>query len=301
MYGLATENTNGYGITNGFFTAMYGLPNNWAIDANGKLTYYLEMPATKDAINTARQLWSAGVYSPNSPQYNTGSARTDFAARKFAFRFDGFQGASVTFFSTAPNLQPPGKYRIVSPFSAVAGQKPTYWSQQGVFGYSVLKKASPERIKELLRVLNWIASPFGSQEYLLMRYGVKDVDYTPDERGNPILTTQGKADATIPWPYITQGPNALYFPTNPDYPHVMQDAEKAMLPVAQIDPTSTLYSPTFASKGTVLGQMVYNQVGEVVLGRAPVSSIDQLISDWKSQGGDQIRGEFEQAIAAATA
>ena len=47
--------------------------------------------------------------------------------------------------------------------------------------------------------------------------------------------------------------------------------------------------------------MVYNQVGEVVLGRAPVSSIDQLISDWKSQGGDQIRSEFEQAIAAATA
>jgi putative aldouronate transport system substrate-binding protein len=134
-----------------------------------------------------------------------------------------------------------------------------------------------------------------------MRYGVKDVDYTPDANGNPVLTTQGKADATIPWIYITQGPNALYFPTNPDYPHVMQDAEKAMLPVAQIDPTSTLYSPTFASKGTVLSQMVNNQVGEVVLGRAPVNSIDQLISDWKSQGGDQIRGEFEQAIAAATA
>ena len=32
LYGLATENTNGYGITNGFFTAMYGLPNNWGID-----------------------------------------------------------------------------------------------------------------------------------------------------------------------------------------------------------------------------------------------------------------------------
>ena len=36
-------------------------------------------------------------------------------------------------------------------------------------------------------------------------------------------------------------------------------------------------------------------------GRAPVSSFDQLIRDWKSQGGDQIRAEFEQAIAAATA
>jgi hypothetical protein len=37
---------------------------------------------------------------------------------------------------------------MVTPFSAVPGQQPTYWAQQGVFGYSVLKKASPDRIKE---------------------------------------------------------------------------------------------------------------------------------------------------------
>ena len=149
-------------------------------------------------------------------------------------------------------------------------------------------------------MMNWIAAPFGSQEYLLMRFGVKDVDYTLDDKGNPLLTAQGKAETAIPWQYITQGPNALYFPTAPEYPRVMQDAEKAMLPFAQIDPTSTLYSPTFASKGTVLAQMLANGVGEVVLGRSPVGSLDQLIADWKSQGGDQMRTEFEQAIAAAS-
>ena len=299
FYGLATENNVGYGITNGFFTAMYGLPNNWALN-NGKLTYYLEDPRIKDAINKARELYAAGVYSPNSSQYNTGSKRTDFAGRKFAFNFDGFQGASLTFFSTAGSLNPPAKYRMLNPFPAVDGQQPTFWAQQGVFGYSVLKKASDDRIKELLRVLNYIASPFGSQEYKLMRYGVEGVDHTPDDKGNPVLTTQGKADTTIPWQYITQPPAAMYLPGNQQYPQIMQDAEKAMLPYAQIDPTSTLYSPTFASKGTVLNQMVWTQIGEIVLGRADVSSFDQLVSDWKSQGGDQIRSEFEQAIAAAT-
>ena len=95
-----------------------------------------------------------------------------------------------------------------------------------------------------------------------------------DAKGNPILTQQGKADTLIPWQYITQGPNALYFPTAPEYPQVMQDAEKAMLPFAQIDPTSTLYSDTFASKGTSLSQLLYSGVGEVVLGRQPASSVD---------------------------
>jgi putative aldouronate transport system substrate-binding protein len=299
FYGLATENNVGYGITNGWFTAMYGLPNLWS-NNNGKLTYYLEDARIKDAINKARELWAAGVYSPNSTQYNTGSKRTDFAGRKFAFNFDGFQGASLTFFSTAGSLNPPAKYRMLNPFPAETGQQPTFWAQQGVFGYSVLKKASPDRIKELLRVLNYIAAPFGSQEFKLMRYGVEGVDHTPDDKGNPVLTTQGKADTTIPWQYITQPPAAMYLPGNPQYPQIMQDAEKAMLPFAQIDPTSTLYSPTFAAKGTVLNQMVYTQIGEIVLGRADVSSFDKLLSDWKSQGGDQIRSEFEQAIAAAT-
>jgi putative aldouronate transport system substrate-binding protein len=298
FYGLATENNVGYGITNGFFTAMYGLPNNWGL-SNGKLTYYLEDPRTKDATNKARELYAAGVYSPNSTQYNTGNKRTDFAGRKFAFNFDGFQGASLTFFSTAAGLNPPAQYRMLSPFPAVAGQQPTFWAQQGTFGYSVLKKASDDRIKELLRVLNYIASPFGSQEYRLMRYGVEGVDYNPDDKGNPVLTTQGKADTTIPWQYITQPPAAMYLPGNPQYPQIMQDAEKAMLPYAQIDPTSTLYSPTYASKGTVLNQMVATQIGEIVLGRADISSYDKLVSDWKSQGGDQIRSEFEQAIAAS--
>jgi putative aldouronate transport system substrate-binding protein len=146
---------------------------------------------------------------------------------------------------------------------------------------------------------NWIAAPFGSQEYLLMQYGVKDVDYTLDELGNPVPTQQGKAHTTIPWQYITQAPVALYMPGNSEFPTVVQSAEKALLPVSQVDPTSTLYSDTFAAKGTVLAQLVGDRVTEVVLGRAPVSSIDQLMSDWRSMGGEQIRSEFEGAIAAA--
>jgi putative aldouronate transport system substrate-binding protein len=90
----------------------------------------------------------------------------------------------------------------------------------------------------------------------------------------------------------------LYLPGNAEYSQVTQSAEKELLPVAQIDPTSTLYSPTSAAKGSRLDQMVADGVSEVVLGRAAVNSIDQLISDWRAQGGDQMRAEFEAAIAA---
>jgi putative aldouronate transport system substrate-binding protein len=284
---------------------MYGLPNTWRVDANGRLTNVLEMPAYKDALNTARELWAAGVYSPKSTQYiGGGNGVNDFEARQFAFMFAAFPTAGPLIFSSTIDLDPPASYRVVAPFGASADITPTYWAggpgvAPGARGYSVLKKASPERIKELLRVLNWIAAPFGSQEYLLMHYGVRNIDYTLDDQSNPVLTQQGKADTTIPWAQITAPPPALYLANHPEYAQVMQAAEQQLLPVAQIDPTSALYSETAAVKGRMLRQMVSDGVGEVVLGRAPVSSIDQLVTNWRAQGGDQVRAEFEQAIAAA--
>ena len=60
----------------------------------------------------------------------------------------------------------------------------------------------------MLRILNWLAAPLGSAEYLLMNYGLKDTHWTPDDKGNPILNARGKQDALVPFRYITQGPVA---------------------------------------------------------------------------------------------
>jgi hypothetical protein len=36
---------------------------------------------------------------------------------------------------------------------------------------------------------------------------------------------------------------------------------------------------------------------EMLTGRSPLSNLDQLLQDWRSAGGDRIRGEFEKAYA----
>jgi hypothetical protein len=33
-------------------------------------------------------------------------------------------------------------------------------------------------------------------------------------------------------------------------------------------------------------------------GRRPLSDLDQVINDWRTRGGDKIRGEFQDALAA---
>jgi hypothetical protein len=36
----------------------------------------------------------------------------------------------------------------------------------------------------------------------------------------------------------------------------------------------------------------------IVTGRRPVGKLSVLIGDWRSQGGDKVRSEFEQSLAA---
>jgi putative aldouronate transport system substrate-binding protein len=300
LWGMGVENNVGMGVTNGWLTGIFGAPNIWALDdKTGKLTATVETDQFRQAVSYARDLWTAGIFHPNAMQYNLVSARNDFAARRFAFRFDGFQSASVTFWDNAVNLDPPGKPRIMSPFPAQDGGKPTYWANSGILGYSVIKQASPDRIKEMLRILNWLASPLGSQEYLLMTYGLKDTHWTPDERGNPILNARGKADALVPFRYITQGPVALYYTRDPQYAQVMQDAEKAAFPYVAINPTDGYYSPTKDAKYPALLQRLYENLNDVVLGRQPFSYLDQVTKEWLDNGGSQMRTEFEREIAAA--
>ena len=37
----------------------------------------------------------------------------------------------------------------------------------------------------------------------------------------------------------------------------------------------------------------------MIFGRSDMSSYDQLVADWRKNGGDQIRAEFEQALQAS--
>ena len=161
-----------------------------------------------------------------------------------------------------------------------------------------LKKADSERIKEVLRVLNFLAAPFGTTEYLLNMYGVEGTDFTYSQAGDPILTDQGKADTLVQWTYVMRAPDALYHPAAPDYAQVWHDEEVAHLSVAVDDPTAqyTPLSATYGKRNGPLSQMLSDRSTDILWGRAPVSSWDQVVKDWRDQGGDAIRHELEEVM-----
>ncbi len=135
---------------------------------------------------------------------------------------------------------------------------------------------------------------------MLLEYGVKDIDYKLDPKGNPIPTDRGNADADyVPWKYIAFHTPALHAPDIPGYAKRQTDAEKLLVPTFVDDPTLGLVSNTQFSKGIPLAKTVNDGLSDIVAGRRPMTDYDKLIKDWLAGGGAQIRKEYMDALAAS--
>ncbi|MBV8718063.1 MAG: hypothetical protein JO020_27315 [Chloroflexi bacterium] len=304
VFGIVAESgyQYGYDTINQLFTSIYGAPNQWSLQ-NGKLTRLFETDQFKAAVGTARDIWAAGLYEPGASGYNTLSARDAFLSRKGMFRWDGntadiFNGRG-TGGSIIP-MDPPLMIRLVPPFGADANTKPTYPLYHGSFGTIVLKKAADDRIRELLGVLNVLAAPFGTEERELIAYGIEGRDFTRGPTGAPIINDQGRQD-WMQWTIAdVVNPAPSYFdPLGPDYVQHLVPMLKQYEAVGVQDPTVGFYSETAGRQGLIASQRFGDGITDIVAGRRPVSDLDSLVSDWRSNGGDQVRQEFQDAMAAA--
>jgi len=281
------------------FAAMFGAPNGWKLD-NGKLTKDWETAEYKEAVNYVRDLWASGVFHPNSLNYASGViARQQFAAGRFAVWTDPFNGWQDGWRQALQSPQPFNAH-MIPPFPATDGGKAGHFITGGHLWATAIKKASPDRVKEMLRILNWLAAPFGSAEDQLLTFGVKEIDWTIDATGNPKLTQQGNTDANyVPWKYTIQHPFVFFTPDIPNYAKTMYDAEHMLMPVAINDPTFGQVSATNFSKGFTLQQAMDDGIVDIVVGRRPMSDFDQLVKDYLNNGGEAMRKEYQESIAAA--
>ncbi|HEX8968498.1 MAG TPA: hypothetical protein VF937_11495, partial [Chloroflexota bacterium] len=156
--------------------------------------------------------------------------------------------------------------------------------------------------KELLGVLNFFAAPFGSAEFLLIWYGIEGQQFSFDANGNPIatVTSGGQAvtnpDLFIPWPNIGAPASVLYDANSADYARVMYQDASAIQAMGIQNPLVGRYSAANARLAATLNQKMGDGLNDIIFGRNPVSSLDQLLRDWRAQGGDTIRREFETTL-----
>jgi putative aldouronate transport system substrate-binding protein len=66
------------------------------------------------------------------------------------------------------------------------------------------------------------------------------------------------------------------------------------------NPPQILFNPQDPEFARVI-QAFVDGLAEILRGNQPLTRFDQLVADWRKNGGDQIRAEYEQAFASAQA
>ena len=298
-WGIGDWQGTGFHITT--FAAMFGAPNNWHADANGNLVKDVETSQFKEAVGYVRDLYASGVFHPDAlTTTDNTAAGTGFTAGKWVVMVQGYAGTWQQQWFRALALDPPNSFMPIGPFAAHAGAHPGVFLGSGVSITTGFKKAPETRIRELLGVLDWLAAPFGSEEDLLMTFGAEGTDWTSDESGHPRPTQQSNADAAaVNWKNIVTHPPVANAVGLPEFAEATVNVERQLIPLAVDDPTLGLVSATDNSRGVVLTNTFNDGVVDIIAGRRPLADYDQLVKDWRTSGGDTIRGEYQQAISEA--
>lgn len=277
----------------------YKLPKNWRLNDDGTLTNAIETDEFKQVVEFMTKLFAEGGYHPDAASMTFSDAQNAFIAGQTGLHSEGL----TSFFgvgSVRYRLNQTVPTATIDPIVPVTpdGTPGVTYNGTGFFGYVAIpasNSGNEDRILELLRILDYLASPFGSEEQVFLGSGIEGVHWDYDANGARIVNDKGRSERSD-LIYFMSGLPVLYYPDNPETGLAVQKDLKASKALGIDDPTQVLFSQANIDNGPALGTLGMDGISSIVTGRQPLDSLGDLIGQWKSQGGDQIRQEFQEAL-----
>lgn len=269
---------------------MVDAPNNWQ-QSDGTFTHAFETPQYAAAIQHCKKFWDAGVLHPNSFS-EPGSNSTWWQGGLTQVYVQGFTNW-LYFTQRRPEFD---LGLIDIPTWDGGGRAAKHTSVAGYPAYAAIsKQATSDRVREVLRILDFLAAPYGSEEYLRVNYGIEGQHYNLRD-GVPIATGSIVNEPTV----LTYfGSQALAYLTGP---RDLVDREatylRDVMPTAKRNAATGLYSPTASSKAAPFTRKAQDVVGAIIQGRSSMADWDALVKDWQGGIGRSMREEYQTAFQA---
>lgn len=290
---LTSEKDNRWGLASvpmDNLQGMLNVPNHWA-KRGGKLVSNYESDGYLEALSAGAKLIKKGYVHPDSLATEAANQKNWFNGGTAAMISDSYTAS----FGYCLNSTVGDEFEL-----GVATLPGHMWLGAPNNSIAAIKKGSEQRVRALLKIANWLAAPFGTEEYQFLHFGQEGIDFQFTD-GEPVLTDKGIAQMgnTFPIEYLAAGPRPLYLPGFADVSKRLRAHMDAVAGDAVGDPTYGYYSNTNASQGGSLTTRMVDATNAILAGRKPVSSWKSAVSSWRSSGGDRIRGEFEKALSDA--
>ncbi|MFE5775337.1 extracellular solute-binding protein [Brachybacterium sp. NPDC056505] len=271
-----------------FLGAMFGVPNGWGLQDDA-LVHKFETDAWFETLEYIKKLWDLGVYHPDTPSTSGSQAKAYLAAGTVLLHQDGIS-------ALLDKTSPKAPYDAIVPFAADGGAGIMYQGSS-LFSFTALKKAEDDRLVEQLKILNYLAAPFGSEENFFLTYGTEGEHHTRAADGSVSLTEAGTAQITPSAVSYLSAPPQVLFSAVPledrlTRDHTWQSATESMLLKSAV---AGLYSPTSSKASSAEGD-VLTAATEYVLGRAALKPVHTAVESWKSGFGDTMREEYTEQL-----
>jgi putative aldouronate transport system substrate-binding protein len=273
-----------------------GVHTGWGRKPGGGLVHKYELPEYRQALEFTARLHKEGLVHPDIIASKGADAKTLFNGGKMLVTQDGM-GVWRGTQSEQSKITPTFDIQPVPIFSAVGGE-PLAWINERPIFYTFIKNGlGKERTEEILRVLDWLAAPFGSVENELREYGVEGKHFTRAADNSPFPTDL--AHKEIGNQYGLLGGRVPSVVGTADVPHYVPDLLKYLRETYKYrepDPFVGLkleYPPNYSK----IIQITEDKIEDVVRGRRPLGDLDGIVKEWRATGGDEGRAFFEKALA----
>lgn len=283
-----------------FINPMFRVPNQWRLNDDGTLTYRIETDEYRLAVAFQRRLWESGMIHPDAPTISQAEFNDLFLGGQTGAMSEGFSAwwGDTGVKENIKDVQPNVELAPIIPVGhdggeAVVYPNPLYY---GIVAIPANVGQDEERLRELLRICDYLYPPFGSEEYIFQNFGLEGVHHTVTDGGGWLLTPEGEAQiGELLWGFVDK--LYIFEPGFPDHAREQQRLVEVTKPMAIQNPVQGLISETNIEQGPTLNQLISDTEDAVILGREPVEALEQLAEEWRSRGGDQIRQEFQEALA----
>lgn len=299
------NDTYGMAMYDGFWSLglldrMFGVPNGWRVDADGAFVSASETEEVREFMEYTKTLFADGAYHPDATGMGFSDAVNLFTSGRAGVFSDGWKIFGPDgYLRMIHNHQPDATATYILPPGKDGGQGVAH-NGTGTFGVTAIPATvtDPERIRELLRIVDYLSAPYGTEEYNFFYHGLEGVHHTINDNGFPVNTDQYMAD----WGQLTSylgGPLPVHIdPVTPMLGPFMSDLDAKALEIGVDDPTATLFSPTAVADNSGIGQRITDAQNDFITGRGTIEAFDEAVAAWREAVGDQVRSEFEEAWAA---
>ncbi|MFC7265549.1 ABC transporter substrate-binding protein [Streptomyces lutosisoli] len=271
-----------------YLFSFWDVPPTWRIE-DGKLVHKYELPQFLEALDWHHKLATAGYMHPDALA-NT-PADTRFYSGKVLISGGGTGIWHLADHKAGTAANKNYRRDAFNIFAADGRSRPATFMGGSTSIMSYLNaKLKPSQIEELLEVANYLAAPYGSREYTMVKFGVEGVHYTM-KNGVPTATDAGKK-------YVQ--PTTYGFLVEPPAVISNQGADVVTKDYTawQAANVKALYKPVFwnmnismpqAMATAQAAQTVEDTIGDCTRGKKKVSDVQAAIASWKSSSGERLK------------